>query len=221
MVVNVKKKPPEFVVFDFFGRNFHHPLPPLPPSQSQDPRIHDIASSSNTFENFKFSKILNEDAISRIRESCDCDGEKLDDENRAQKNRKRRFNFFGRDSRHPTTHTLPHPIAIIARPSMGDKNHAKKIENVGLIFLEAIFIPRLSQFSQDPRICDIESSNIFGNLLVAISNLRGSDYNGGGGGTKIAAEKMETSRPVKSTDINLLGLAAPPIWPATCSVDAP
>ncbi len=50
---------------------------------------------------------------------------------------------------------------------MGDKNR------VGLIFLATIFIiPRPpSQSPQDPRIRDIESSsNIFGNLLLAVSN---------------------------------------------------
>ncbi len=59
-------------VFDFFGRNFCHPVPP--PSQLQDPRIRNIASSSNIFEYLKFSKTFEEDAISRIRGSCDCDG---------------------------------------------------------------------------------------------------------------------------------------------------
>ncbi len=84
MLVNVKEKPTDFVVvFDFFGRNSSHSLPPPPPpSQAQDNRICDIASSSNIFENFKFSKMLDKDAISRIWEFWDCDGGKLDDENR-------------------------------------------------------------------------------------------------------------------------------------------
>ncbi len=46
----------------------------FPPLQSQDPRLCDIASSSNIFENLKFSKMFDEDAISQIRGSCDCDG---------------------------------------------------------------------------------------------------------------------------------------------------
>ncbi len=105
---------------------------------------------------------------------------------------------------HP--HIPPPPIAIIAVPSMGDENHAKKIKYVSLIFLAAIFTtqqllspppiiagpctgdenhakkiknfsnfgrPLSSQSSQDPRISNIESSsNIFGSLLIAISNSR-------------------------------------------------
>ncbi len=46
----------------------------LLPSQLLDPRIHDIASSSNIFENLKFSKMFDEDAILQIRGSCDWDG---------------------------------------------------------------------------------------------------------------------------------------------------
>ncbi len=69
---------------------FSHPVPP-PPSQLQGPRICDIASSFNIFENLKFTKMFNEDAISRIRGSCDCDGwgggeeRGKDDENCSQK----------------------------------------------------------------------------------------------------------------------------------------
>ncbi len=75
MAVDVKEKPTDFVVFDFFRLQFlSSASPPPTPSQSQDPRIRDIASLSNVFKNFKFSKMLDEDAISRIRESCDCDG---------------------------------------------------------------------------------------------------------------------------------------------------
>ncbi len=72
--------------FDFFGRDFRHPV--SPPSQLQDPRICDIASLSNIFENLKFSKMFDEDAISRIRGSCDCDGEGgggVDDKNCGRK----------------------------------------------------------------------------------------------------------------------------------------
>ncbi len=71
-------------------------------------------------------------------------------------------------------HARAPPNAIIAEPSMGDENCAKKIENVGLIFSATIFItpPPLTQSPQDPRIRTIESSNIFGNLLMAISNSR-------------------------------------------------
>ncbi len=47
-----------------------------------------------------------EDVISRIRVSCDWWG-KLGDENCGQKNRRSRFDFFGCDFHHATTHTLP------------------------------------------------------------------------------------------------------------------
>ncbi len=60
----------------------------FPPSQSQDPRIHDIVSSSNIFENLDFFYMLDEDAISWIRVSCNCDGGGVggvDDENCSQK----------------------------------------------------------------------------------------------------------------------------------------
>ncbi len=46
----------------------------FPPSQSQDPQICDIASSSNIFENLKFSKMF-DDSMLRIRGSCSCDWE--------------------------------------------------------------------------------------------------------------------------------------------------
>ncbi len=42
-------------------------------SQSQDSQIRYIVSSSNIFENLKFSKMFVRDTISRIRGSCDCD----------------------------------------------------------------------------------------------------------------------------------------------------
>ncbi len=132
MVVNVKEKPTNIVVSDFFRAQFSSSTPPPPPkSQSQDPRIRDIGSLSNIFENFKFSKMLDEEAILRIRGSCDCDGGKLDDENCGQKNRKRWFNK-------PSTHSPP-SITVIAEALMGNENRAKKIENV-VDFFGAIFI---------------------------------------------------------------------------------
>ncbi len=44
-------------VFDFFDHDFHHPISPI-----------------NSFENLKISKLFDEDTISQIRGSCDCDG---------------------------------------------------------------------------------------------------------------------------------------------------
>ncbi len=81
----------------------------------------------------------------------------------------------------------------------------KKIENVGLIFLDAIFVipPPPLQSSQDPQICDIESSSIiFGNLLVAISNLQVPQLRWEGGVTEIAAKKIgNIGRKLKRTFI--------------------
>ncbi len=78
---------------------------------------------------------------------------------------------------------------------MSDENRSEKIENVGLIFSTAIFVPfpPTSPSSQDPRICDDESSsNIFGNLLITILNLRVPRLQGGGEGlTKIVTGKIE------------------------------
>ncbi len=86
---------------------------------------------------------------------------------------------------------------------MGDENHTEKIENVGLIFSAAIFVLPLapqSQSPQDPQMSDIESSsNIFGNLLLAISNSRVLQLRWDGGGTKIRAKKIgNVSRALKN-----------------------
>ncbi len=245
----------------FFGCNFRHPLPP-PPSQLQDPRIRDIASSSNIFENFKFSKMLDKDAISWIWGSCDCDGGKLDDKNCGWKNRKCRLIFSVRFSSHNQPHTPP-PHRNHRRTLNGWQKSRRKNWKCRFDFLSAIFItqppytsppplqsaqdpqwmtkmaqkkskrlifsarflspnylhthtphhnhtrtldgwwkshrknwkrrfdffscdfhpPSLSQSPQDPRIRNIESSNIFENLLMAIStrdcNGRGWDENRG------------------------------------------
>ncbi len=78
-----EKIKPTFSIFlaavRFFRLRFSSPNFPL--SQSQDPRIRDIVSSSNIFENLKFSKVFDEDAMSRIWGYCDCDGEGVGDEN--------------------------------------------------------------------------------------------------------------------------------------------
>ncbi len=50
-------------VSDFFDHNFCHPLHSHPITIA-GPWIRNIASSSNIFENFKFSKMLDKDAIS-------------------------------------------------------------------------------------------------------------------------------------------------------------
>ncbi len=74
------------ICFQFFWSQFSSSN--LPPLQSQGPRIRDIASSSEIFENLKFSKMFDEDAILRIRRSCDWDvwEEGVDDKNYDQKN---------------------------------------------------------------------------------------------------------------------------------------
>ncbi len=56
--------------YDFFGCDFRHPVSPI-----------------NSFENLKFSKLFDKDAISQIRGSCDCDGEIL-------KSVRRRYNIM-------------------------------------------------------------------------------------------------------------------------------
>ncbi len=93
---------------------------------------------------------------------------KLGDENHGQK---RRFDFFGHNF-----YTPPIPLAIIAGPSMGDENNCgEKIKNVGLIVFGQHFqTPSpITIIAGPPQIRDIESSsNIFGNLLIAISNSR-------------------------------------------------
>ncbi len=50
-------------------------------------------------------------------------------------------NFFGRNFHHRTTRTLPHPIAIIAGPSLSDDNPTEKIENVGWTLSATIVAP--------------------------------------------------------------------------------
>ncbi len=107
--------------FRFFRPQFSSSTRPPPNHklQSQDPRIHVIASSSNIFENFNFSKILDEDAISRIREFCDCSGRKQDDENRGRKN-------------------LKQILKTIDRRNRVTKIMAEKIENIGFSSFEIL-----------------------------------------------------------------------------------
>ncbi len=79
--------------------------------------------------------------------------------------------FWSRFSQPNHKHNPPSSITIIARPSMGDENRAKKIEN-SFDFFGRVFHPPCPLPSQDLRIRNIESSsNIFGNLLT-ISNSR-------------------------------------------------
>ncbi len=121
--------------FDFFSRDFHHSitytlLPPL--QSSNDSQIRAIESLSNIFWEFTHhNRRTFEDAISQIQiletvwrrrnianpRVLRLRYGKLGDENRSWKNQKHRFDFFGHDFRHPTTHTLPLPFAIIAGPS--------------------------------------------------------------------------------------------------------
>ncbi len=110
----------------FFGHKFHPPLPPPPIT---------IAGPSNSlFENFKFSKMLDEDTISRIWGSRLWWG-KLDDENHGRKNWKRRFDFFGRDFHHPTTHTLPLSLSqSLQNPQWVTKIAPKKLKALVWLF---------------------------------------------------------------------------------------
>ncbi len=110
----------------------------------------------------KFSKMLDKDAISQIRGSCDCDGRKLDDENRGWKNWKQILKNLGR--RHNIANST---VLRLGWKKLGDENHGQKNRTDVFDFLAAIFVTQFppSQ-SQDPWIRDIvSSSNIFENFF--------------------------------------------------------
>ncbi len=127
------------------------------PSQSQDPQICDIVSSSNSFETFKFSKLLMRETGWR--------------KSRTKKS-KTSVRFLWSQFSSPNHSHTPPSIAIIAGPSMGDKNRTEK-SKTSVWFFPPQFCPSAPplQSYHDRRIRNIESSsNIFGNLLIAISN---------------------------------------------------
>ncbi len=138
--------------------------------------------------------MLDKDAILQIRGSCDCNGGKLDDENRGRINRKLRFDFFSRNFRHLTTHTLPPPLFHL--------NHRRTLE-FAILNLHETF---LEIYSWQYRIC--ESRNYGG----------GGDANHGQKNRKHQQAlknclKCERDKsPAKSTDIKPLDLVAIPIW---------
>ncbi len=139
--------------FRFFPPRLSLPPPPLP-LQSQDPQIRDIASSSNSFENLKLSKLFDEDAISRIRWSCDWD-EKIP-------------NMFDTDLIPQIRESCAdckmegRVCGLLGDENRGWKNQTNIFDFFRLRFSSTKFPP--SQ-SQDPRICDIASStNSFENL---------------------------------------------------------
>ncbi len=124
------------------------------PSQSQDIRFCDIVSSSNSFENFKFSKmLLGEIGWWKSR----------------PKKWKRQFDFFRSlfsSLNHP--HTFPFPLQSAQDNRWVMKIVPKKSKMSSVWFLSATIFIAPSPYCNNA----IESSsNIFGNLLIAISNL--------------------------------------------------
>ncbi len=110
------------------------------------PPTHSLLPHRNHHRTLEFAILRLRQTVLRIFNSQNCWWGKLGDKNHGQKNQKRWFNFFSRNFRHLTTHTLPSPNRTRhcnhRRPSMGDENSTKKIKNVGsLIFSVAIFIP--------------------------------------------------------------------------------
>ncbi len=116
--------------------------------------------------------MLDEDAISRIRGFCNCNVGKLDDENRGQKNRKCWFDFFQSQFSSPNhTHITPHPIAIIAGPSMGNENRPKKSTDV-LDFLVSFSSPHHPHTTTPHPIAIIaEDSMVVENCAKKIENV--------------------------------------------------
>ncbi len=173
MAVNVKKKPTDFVVFDFFGHNFRQPLPPPFPITIAGPLNLQYCVFIKHFWKFLNSKMLDEDTNSRV---LRLRRGKLGDENRSQKNQTDVFDFFSHDFRHPI---FPHRIRRISSNSRyclrrtflrilnyqncwwGNwvtKITAEEIENIGLLFRLQFSPPNhrhtpppLSQSSQDSR----------------------------------------------------------------------
>ncbi len=153
-----KKKSVDFLVFNFFQPQFSSSTPPPLPhkkkSQSQDPQIRNIATSSNIFENSKFSKMLDKDAILQIQGSCDCDGGKLDDKNRGQKNWKQILKNDGQ------RHNIANSRVVRLRwRKLNDENHGRKnwkrwFDFFGFDFhhpTSHTLPPPPSQLSQDPQ----------------------------------------------------------------------
>ncbi len=176
MSVNVKEKPADFVVFDFFGRNFCHP----PPHHYRRTFKFEILLLRQTFNlqkcwtktqycefagpatamegnwmtkivaekiEYKFSSMLDEDNIAnstalRLRWG------KLGDKNRRRKNETDIFNFFSHDFCHP----------IFPRRN-------RRILDFAILCLRQTFFRIYSSQSQVPRIRNIaSSSNSFENF---------------------------------------------------------
>ncbi len=69
-------------------------------------------------------------------------------------------------------------LSIIAGPSMGDENHTKKIENVGLIFSAAIFVTPTHRRTLEFAILNLHKK-FLGIYMSQISNLRVAQLRGG------------------------------------------
>ncbi len=92
----------------------------------------------------------------------------------------------------PSNHSPPPPHHNHRRTLAGRQKSRRKNQKRRFDFFGAIFVTLPpSQSPQDPRICDIKSSsNIFGDSLIATTNLRVLQLQWEGRGMKIATEKI-------------------------------
>ncbi len=162
----------------FFQPWFSSPKSPLPQSQSQDSRFCDIVSSSNIFENLhnaiarptnlRYCVFFKQFWEFKILKTVDGGNWVTKITAKKMENVSSIFSVAIFVTR-PPTHS-PLPIAIITELSMVDENSAiapKESKTLSVWFFSAVI------FITPHYNCDIESSsNIFENLLIAISNLR-------------------------------------------------
>ncbi len=105
-------------VSDFFSSDFCHPISHITIAGSSNSQYCAVVQQFWVFTHrnrsiLGFAILRLRQTVLRILNSKNCWWGKLGDDNHSQKNRKRRFDFFGHDFRHPTTHIPTYPIAII------------------------------------------------------------------------------------------------------------
>ncbi len=123
MSVNIKENPGDFIIFDFFWSQFSLLTPPPSQSQMQDPRICNIVSLSNIFENSKLNvgqrhNITNSRILQLRWEgnwATKIAVEKIKPQ--LKKSKFCHFDFFCRDFCYSTLLAPPPSIAIIAGSS--------------------------------------------------------------------------------------------------------
>ncbi len=165
MSVNIKEKPTNFVVFDFFWTQFLSSTHPSP-SHCRTLKLAKLHLHQT------FLKILNSQKCWTKTQYCEFEdpglamegnwmtkivtkkienkfSKLLMEEIGWRKSRSKKLKtsvwFLGSRFSLPNHPHTPPPIAIIARPLMGDKNCTKKIENMGLIFWPVTQPPLPSQ----------------------------------------------------------------------------